>query len=61
MDAKEFEEFTKVAKEQEYNWNNYFTEVKIGDQVVQYKGYWNKNRSQIIGLGETKFKDGSIY
>jgi hypothetical protein len=28
---------------------------------VQYKGYWNKDRSQFCGLGEIKFTDGSIY
>jgi hypothetical protein len=43
------------------NWNNYYQEYKMGDQTVQYKGYWDKNRQEIIGLGELKFKDGSLY
>jgi hypothetical protein len=53
--------FLKKADNDEYKWNNYYQDYKFGDQTVQYKGYWNKEREAIIGLGELKFKDGSVY
>jgi hypothetical protein len=28
---------------------------------VQYKGYWNEEKTEIIGIGEIKFEDGSVY
>jgi len=39
-------------------WNNYFQEVEGGRE---YRGYWNKDRTTWEGIGEIKFKDGSLY
>jgi len=61
MTEAEFAEFLKKADNDEYKWNNYYQDYKFGDQKVEYKGYWSKERESIIGLGEIKFKDGSVY
>ena len=31
MDEREFDEFTKTAKKDELNWNNYFQDAKVGE------------------------------
>lgn len=61
MDEHELEAFLREATEKDYHWNNYYQDFKYGDQKVQYKGYWNKERQSIVGLGEIKFEDGSVY
>jgi len=39
-------------------WNNYFQDVDGGRE---YRGHWNKDRTVWEGIGEIKFKDGSLY
>lgn len=43
-------------------WINYYIETYINEtQKVQYKGYWNEDKTEILGIGEIKFEDGSVY
>jgi len=44
LSEKEFESFMKEADDQGYKWNNYYQDFKFGDQMVEYKGYWNQER-----------------
>lgn len=39
-------------------WNNYDTELG-GGRV--YRGQWTKDRLTYCGIGEIKYKDGSVY
>ena len=43
-------------------WNNYWMEFNQDPKSKkQYRGFWNKDRTNWQGLGEIKFSDGSCY
>lgn len=58
---EEFEAFLKELPKGA-RWINYYIETEINDtQKVQYKGYWNEEKTEILGIGEIKFEDGSLF
>ena len=61
LEGPEFEAIMQDVRDNNYIFRNFYDKVTIGDQEVQYKGYWTADRSCIIGLGEIKFVDGSVY
>jgi len=59
MTEKEFNAFMEDADGgKNLVWNNYYTVI---DEVKEYRGQWRKDRAVWEGLGEIKFKDGSLY
>jgi len=60
MTRKEFDAYMTTKKDgKDFIWNNYFESV---DPKMEYRGEYSKELKGLWeGIGQIKFKDGSLY